>query len=193
METRGIPRALLAVGAVALAVLAGIGTAGSFGDSGSLWGDHYDPAGSETDAASRDEAVLRAPAIRAAVDSVIAMYGRALTRGDLDRAAISYASDAVSSWPGERAAEGRRSIRSSLERSFSGDVSLELSSVEIQVLGPEWASAYGRAGLAQSPAEEGRAVDDGADARAQPVTFFALLRKTGDGWKVVREAVSSNR
>ena len=66
MEAGGIPRAMLAVAAVAIAILAGIGTAGSFGDGGSLWGDRYDPdSGAET-SADGSVSVLRAPAIHAA-------------------------------------------------------------------------------------------------------------------------------
>lgn len=73
MRTPGLPRALLVVGGLALAVLAGIGTAGSFGGGGSLWGDYYesdsDPAGVD-----RNPTVLRAPAIRATIDSLAARH-----------------------------------------------------------------------------------------------------------------------
>lgn len=188
MEMRGIPRAVLAIAAVGLAILAGIGTAGSFGDDGSLWGDHYEPDSPSAASPERDAAVLRGPAIRTAVESVTTAYARAVNDGEHDAAASLYAADAVTSRPGVPAAEGRATIRRSLERAFPTGTTLQIASADVQVLSPEWASVYGSASVAP-------AGNDGAEATGgkRSVTLFALLRKGDDGWRVVREAVSSNR
>lgn len=188
MEFRSIPRAMLAVAAVGVAILAGIGTAGSFGGVGSLWGDQYDPDSSTEETVDRGEIVLRAPAIRATVDSVVGVYEEAVNAGEHDAVASLYASDAVSSRPGAPATEGRASIRRALERAFPADATLEITSADVRVLSPEWASVYGSAAITGT----GMAGAD-RDGGERPVTFFALLRKGGDGWKVAREAVSSNR
>lgn len=188
MELRGIPRAMLAVAAVGLAVLAGIGTAGSFGDGGSLWGDRYDPNSRSDEAADWGETVLRGPAIRTAVDSVIGTYQKAVNAGEHGEVASLYAEDAVSSRPGAPATEGRASIQKDVTRAFPAEATLLITSADVQVLSPEWASVYGSASVA--PAGEGETEAAGGE---RPVTFFALLRKSDDGWRVVREAVSSNR
>lgn len=183
MRDRGLPRALLVVAAVGVAVVAGIGTAGSFGGGGTLWGDRSgEEAGAEE--ADRDRAVLRAPVIRAAIDSLTAAYQEAVNAGDLEAAAGVYARDAVSSLPGAPAAEGRGAIRRSLERSFPDGASLEITSTEIDVLSPEWAAAWGAAAVDRDGA--------GGDP-ATETTFVALFEKTGDGWRVAREAVSASR
>ncbi len=188
MEFRGIPRAMLAVAAVGIAILTGIGTAGSFGGGDSLWGDQYDPESPSEASADRGETVLRAPAIRGVVDSMTTLYENALDAGRHGAAASLYAEDAVTSQPDAPVAEGRASIRSSLEQSFPAEASLEVTSVDVRVLSPEWTSVYGSASVS-----EAENVDADREAATRPVTFFALLRNSDDGWKVVREAVSSNR
>lgn len=188
MELRGISRTILVVVAVGLAVLAGIGTAGSFGGDGTLWGDQYDPDSRAEGYADRNGAVLRAPAIRAAVDSVTGLYAEAVNAGEHGVVASLYAEDAVASRPGAPDVEGRSSIRSSLERAFPTGTVMKIDSSDVQVLSPEWASVWGRA-----TAELAANADADRAGAERPMTFFALLRKTDGGWKVVREAVSSNR
>lgn len=179
-----VPRALLAVAALGIAVLAGIGTADSLGADGSLWG-RPSPGSDASGASSGEPTVLRAPAIRGAVGSLTASFEQAVDAGDLETAAGVYAGDAVSSPPGGPPAEGRSAIHSSLETTFPAGSNLEITSREVKVLSPEWASVFGTAVLDR----------EGASATGAPseVTFLALLRKTDDGWAVVREAVSANR
>lgn len=93
MKTPGLPRALLAAGGLVVAVLAGIGTAGSFESGGTLWGDQNDPNPSDTTA--QEETVLRAPAIRATIDSINGAFTEALVSADYESVLNFYAEDAV--------------------------------------------------------------------------------------------------
>lgn len=182
MKTPGLPRALLVVGGLALAVAAGIGTAGSFGSDGDLWGDYYD-----SDRASGnsepESTVLRVPAIRSTIDSMSSVLREALVNGEPGTMAGLYAEDAVHIPAQAPPVRGREEIRAHLEREASRVDELRLESRDVQVLSPEWATEHGTVVIrteSQSPAS------------ATEMSYALLFQKTDAGWKIKRDIGSSN-
>jgi len=184
MKIRGLPRALLAVAAVAVAILAGIGTAGSFTDGGSLWGDEYDPD-SEAAEARAQETTLRGPAIRAALDSMQAVYMEALENGDVETVVGFYARDAVYFPAMGEPVRGREALRAHLENELPEIASAEVKSEETLVLSPEWATSHGTVVFRTEASGE-------APASEIELGFSLLFHRTDAGWKIERDVGSAN-
>lgn len=183
MKIRGMPRALLAVVAVAVAILAGIGTAGSFTDDGSLWGgqEEQEAGAAET----RDEMTLRGPAIRASLDSLQAAYMNALENGDHETLAGFYAEDAVYFPAMAPPVRGRDALRTHLEEELPDVASAELKNEEVLVLSPEWVATHGTVVLRLQGGED-------AAASETELSYALLLHKTDAGWKIERDVGSAN-
>lgn len=185
MKIEGLPRALLAVVAVGIAVLAGIGTAGSFGDGGSLWGEHYD-GGSASGTSDQDPTVLRAPAIRATIDTMSSAFREALVDGDHEALVELYAEDAVHLPAMAPPVRGREALRAHLEDEVPEVAGLTFERREVHVLSPEWATEHGTVVIRTEAADDGPAPD-------MELSYALLFQKTGDGWKITRNVESPNR
>lgn len=183
MKTPGLPRALLVVGGLALAVAAGIGTAGSFGGGGNLWGDQYD-TGKDSSEAGSGPAVLRAPAIRATIDSLHDELRTALEENDFGTVAEVYAEDAVYFPAMAPPVRGREAIRSKLEAVASSVEVLQYRGRDVQVLSPEWATEHGTVVVR---------TEAGGDGGGTELSYSLLYRKTDTGWKITRDVGSANR
>lgn len=182
MKTPGLPRALLVAGGLALAVVAGIGTAGSFGSGGTLWGDQYD-AGNASGSDGSGPTVLRAPAIRATIDSLHRELRTGLEENEVGTVAELYAENAVYFPAMGAPVRGREAIRSRLESVASTVEALEYRDREIQVLSPEWATEHGTVVIrAEGPSA----------GSATKMSYALLFQKTDAGWKIKRDIGSSN-
>lgn len=182
MKTPGLPRALLVVGGLALAVVAGIGTAGSFGGGGNLWGDQYDPGNASGNEKSRPT-VLRAPAIRDTLDSLHRELRTALEENEVGTVAGLYAEDAVYFPAMAAPVRGREAIRSKLESVAPNVEALEYRDREIQVLSPVWATEHGTVLVRTEARGEGNGTE---------LSYSLLYRKTDTGWKITRDVGSAN-
>lgn len=102
-------------------------------------------------------------------------------RGDL-----GYASDAVVYPAMMPPIAGVDSIRAAIRRYYSDrDATMEIETRELQPLAPGWAYEIGTI--------TERATTDGADQPAVTTsTYFAILRRTDDGWRYYREATNLN-
>ena len=125
-------------------------------------------------------------AVMAAFDSMRSGFEELVAAGDFDAQAAVYTSDAVYSPPMAPPARGRDSIRAALERTTPPGATLDIQPMEIRMLGPDWAYEYGTSTLSFTPR--------GAE---QPVsmnsTYFALFRRTADGWRIAREVLNLNQ
>lgn len=181
MKKPGLPRALLVVGGLALAVAAGIGTAGSFGGEAELWGDLYDPD-ADHGGAEQGETVLRAPAIRTTIDSLQDELREALEERDVETAAELYTDGAVYFPVMANPVRGRRAILSSLKDGASEVAALEFRDREVRVLSPEWATAHGTLVMRWN-------ADDASEM--SDVSYSLLYRRTDDGWMITRDVRSA--
>lgn len=124
-------------------------------------------------------------AVEAAFDSMRSAFEAAVKAGDFDRQAAVYADDAIYSPPMAPPARGRDSIRAVLQRTTPPGATLDIQPMDLTILGPDRAYEYGIGTLTFTP--------PGAD---QPVsmesTYFALFRRTADGWKITREVLNMN-
>lgn len=182
MKTPGLPRALLVVGGLALAVAAGIGTADSFGGEAELWGDLYDPD-ADHGGVEQPTTVLRAPAIRATIDSLHDELRGALEDGDFETVAELYADDAVYLPAMAIPVRGKEAILTRLRAVASDRARREFRDREVRVLSPEWAT------------EHGTVVVRGDEESVNPATelsYSLLYRKTGDGWTITRDVRSAH-
>lgn len=188
MKIEGVPRALLAVVAVGIAVLAGIGTAGSFGDGGSLWGEHYDggsASGGPAGASAQEPTVLRAPAIRATIDTMSSAFREALVDGDHGTLVELYAEDAVHLPAMAPPVRGREALRAHLEDEVPEVAGLTFERREVRVLSPEWATEHGTVLIRTGAGDEGPAPET-------ELSYALLFQKTSDGWKIRRDVESPN-
>lgn len=182
MKPPGVPRALLVAGGLVLVVVAGIGTAGSFGDGGELWGDGYD-AGAVSGDADRGANVLRAPAIRATIDSMRSVLREALVDGEPGTAAQLYAEDAVYVPAMAPPVRGRGAVRAHLEDEVPNVTEVTVRNRDVRVLSPGWATE-----------EATVVIHTGSESIASTVELrrVLLFRKTDDGWKISRDVGSLN-
>lgn len=177
MKPPGLPRALLVAGGLVLVVVAGIGTAGSFGDGGGLWGDAHD-AGAVSGGADRGE-----NALRATIDSMRSVLREALVNGEPGTAAELYAEDAVYFPAMAPPVRGREAVRAHLEGEVPNVTEVTVRNRDVRVLSPGWAT------------EEATVVlHTGSESTASTVELSRVLlfRKTDDGWKISRDVGSVN-
>lgn len=182
MSTPGLPRALLVAGGVLVAVLAGIGTAGSFGSGGTLWGDQYDPDAS--DESAKEETVIRAPAIRGTIDSINDVLTEALVSADYESVLDFFAEDAVYFPAMGPPVRGKQALRDHLN-----DVTPEITDVtfkfrEVTVLSPEWATEHGTAVFDFEQEGPGSATE---------FSYAVLFHETESGWKIKRDIGSATQ
>lgn len=182
MKTPGLPRALLVAGGLLVAVLAGVGTAGSFGSGGTLWGDQYDPDSPDT--ATQEETVLRAPAIRAGIDSINSALTEALVSADYESVLDFYAEDAVYFPAMGPPVRGKQALSDHLEDVTPDMSDVTIKSREVTVLSPEWATEHGTAVF--------RLEEEGAGSTTE-LSYALLFHKTESGWKIKRDVGSATR
>lgn len=182
MKTPGLPRALLVAGGLVVAVLAGIGTAGSFGSGGTLWGDQYDPDAS--DATAQEETVLRAPAIRATIDSINGALTEALVNGDYESVLNFYAEDAVYIPAMAPPVRGKQALRDHLNNVTPDISDVTIKSREVTVLSPEWATEHGTGVF--------RLEQEGPGSETE-LSYARLFHKTESGWKIERDVGSTTQ
>lgn len=182
MKTPGLPRALLVAGGLVVAVLAGIGTAGSFGSGGTLWGDQYDPDSS--DATAQEGTVLRAPAIRATIDSINGALTEALVNGDYESVLDLYTEGAVYFPAMAPPVRGKQALQAHLNTVTPEITDVVFKSREVTVLSPEWATEHGTAVFSLE--------EEGADSRTE-LSYALLFHKTESGWKIKRDVGSATQ
>lgn len=124
-------------------------------------------------------------AVRAAIDSLRGAFESAFQAGDAEAMASFYAEDAVYSAPGEPPAEGREAIRDVIERTHPPDATIDISPSDLVVLDGERVFEFGTGTMTFTP--------EGAEQSVEVSSNYSLLvRNTDEGWKLWREALSSN-
>lgn len=182
MKTPGLPRALLVVGGLALAIVAGIGTAGSFGGNGNLWGDQYDPDAGSAEARAT-ETTLRGPAIRATLDSMSAAFMEALENGDHETLAGFYADGAIYFPAMGSPVRGRDALRAHFREDLPDLSSVDVRERQVMVLSPEWATEHATVVLRED-AEGG--------SPSTELSYSLLYHRTDAGWRIIRDIASAN-
>lgn len=140
------------------------------------------PADQQTDG----QAAVDTASIEAAFESMRTSFEAAVKAGDSERQAAIYTEDAIYSPPMEPPVRGRDSIRAALERTTPPGATLEIRPIDLTILGPDRVYEYGVATLTFTP--------PGADEPASmSSTYFALFRRTADGWRIAREVLNLNQ
>lgn len=129
-------------------------------------------------------AAVDTAAVVASVDSLRSAYQRAVADGDWQRLAGMVTEDARLVSPGSEAWDAALAAASEAGTPFPPGSTLEITSAEAGVLGPDWAYDMGTGVLTWTP--------EGADEpRTARDTYLVLLHRTSEGWKVHREVASS--
>ena len=118
-------------------------------------------------------------------DSLPQAFEAAVKAGDFDAQARIYTENALYSHPMASPARGRDSIRALFERVTPPGATADIQPMDTQILGPDWVADFGTVTFTFTPegAEEPTSIEN---------TYFALFHRTDEGWKIVREALSSN-
>lgn len=131
------------------------------------------------------ETAVDTAAIMAELDSMRTAFEEAVAAGDFEAQAAIYASDAIYSEPGLPPVRGRDSIRTALERGTPPGATLEIEPMETRILGPDWLYEMGTGTITFTP-----------EGAAEPVsgssTYLVLFRRTAEGWRIHREALSAD-
>lgn len=119
-------------------------------------------------------------------DSLPAGFEAAVKAGDFDAQASIYTENAFYSHPMSPPVRGRDSIRALFERVTPPGATAEIESIDTGILGPDRVYDFGTVTFSFTP--------EGADQpRRITNTYFALFRRTPEGWKITHEALSSNQ
>lgn len=124
-------------------------------------------------------------AILAEMDSMRSAFQEHFAAGDAEAMAAIYAEDAIYSHPGLPAVQGRDSIRAVISRTHPPGGTLEIRPTDVMVLGPDVVYEFGTGRVSFTPPEADEPVTTES-------TYSALFRRTADGWRVVREALSAS-
>lgn len=142
--------------------------------------------GGQADTAMAETATVDTAAIEATFDSMRTAFEEAVAAGDYETQAAMFSRDAVFSATMAPPVRGRDSIRAALERSQPAAESASIEPMDTWILGPDRAIEYGTSTITATP--------EGADEpRAMSSTYFILLERTSEGWKITREVVSTNQ
>lgn len=132
-----------------------------------------------------EEAAVDTAAIHAELDSIRSAFEEHFAAGDADAMAALYAEDAIYSHPGLPAVQGRDSIRAVISRTHPPGGTIEIQPTDVMVLGPDVVYEFGTGTVSFTP-------PDAEEAVTMESTYSALLRRTADGWRLAREALSAN-
>ena len=157
-------RALLPVLAVAVAVLAGIGTAGSFGEAGD--------GGEQAD-------------VRTVLDSINSELKQGLESGFPDQLASYYAPQAVYQPAMQPPVQGREAIIAHLRTTSTSIETVEFRNRSVEVLGQDRAAEHGT--IVYHFSGGAGAVNTGVKA-----SYTFLFERGEDGWKMVRDIRSAH-
>jgi uncharacterized protein (TIGR02246 family) len=124
-------------------------------------------------------------AILAELDSIRAAFQEHFAAGDAEAMAALYAEDAIYSHPGLPTVQGRDSIRAVHARNHPPGGTLEIQPIDVVVLGPDVVYEFGTGTVSFTP-------PDAEEAVTMESSYSALIRRTADGWRIVREALSAN-
>ncbi len=124
-------------------------------------------------------------AILAELDSMRSAFEEHFAAGDAEAMAAFYAEDAIYSHPGLPAVQGRDSIRAVISRTHPPGGTIEIQPTDVMVLGPDLVYEFGTGRVSFTPPEADEPV-------TMESTYSALLRRTADGWRLAREALSAN-
>ena len=102
---------------------------------------------------------------------------------DADLYLSAFDEDAIVSMPGIPPARGHAALRALFENRppLTPGATFTVEPLEIEPLSSDWAYAFGTDTLALP------------DGSKQTMTFLVLIRKTADGWKTFREALSADQ
>lgn len=161
-------RSFFSIGAAALALLAFAATA-------------CQPQGQ----GQRQHAAVDTAAIKAELDSLRSAYEKAYNAGDFQTISEVPHMDMIYSPPGRPPIRGRDSIVAYEEQMRPEGATLELQPIETRVLTGEWVYEMGTGTVTFTP--------EGADTtQSMKTTYLAVFRRTPDGWKTYREALSAH-
>lgn len=124
-------------------------------------------------------------AIRSAVRSVNTAFEKAANAGDMKKAMSFYTEDAVVAPPMAPPISGRDSILAFMKRTIPAGATFKVDTREIEPLGPDRAYTMGVTTVSVTPEGAGQ-------AQTSEFTYFALVRRTPDGWRYYREAYNLN-
>ena len=121
-------------------------------------------------------------AVRAAIDSLRGVWERSVGAGDVATMSTLLADSAVMVQPGGAEWEAMSAVAAGAP--FPPGATIDITPIEVRVLGPEWAYEFGTSVVKYMPpgARDERTLND---------TYLVLFRKTADGWRVFREVASS--
>ena len=140
------------------------------------------PAGQQ---AADDATAVDTAAIMATFDSMRTAFEEAFAAADVEAMAALYAEDAIYSEPGRPPVHGRDSIQALLSRTHPEGATIEITPTDVMVLSNDWVYEFGTGTVSVTPEGAGEAVE-------MPASYSALFRRTPDGWRLYREALSSN-
>lgn len=122
-------------------------------------------------------------AIMRALGELAERVKKAYATNDADMYLSTLDDHAVVSMPGLPPMRGHGELRALFEGRppLPPGATFSVEPLELEILGPEWAYAYGIDRL-QMP-----------EGGEQTMTFLVLLRRTNNGWKTYREVVSADQ
>jgi len=121
-------------------------------------------------------------AARAAIDSLRGVWERSVEAGDVATMSTLLADSAVMVQPGS--ADWNAMSAAAAGAPFPPGATIDITPIEVRVLGPEWAYEFGTSVVKYMP-------PGARDERTLTDTYLILFRKTAEGWKVFREVASS--
>lgn len=132
-----------------------------------------------------ETAAVDTAAVRASIDSLRESFEADFAAADFAAMADYYAADALYSHPGLPTARGRDSIQAVMERTHPPEGTIEITPMDLRVLGSDWAYEYGVGTVTFTP--------EGAEEPVEASsTYLVVLHRTADGWKLHRESLSAN-
>jgi uncharacterized protein (TIGR02246 family) len=126
--------------------------------------------------------------IMAALGKLASTIKQAYADDDADLYISAFDPDAIVSLPGTPPVGGHDALRTVFENrpELPPGATFEVKPLEIDILSPEWAYAYGMDTIEYLHPGTGSRVKE-------TMTFLVLIRKTDDGWKTFREVVSADQ
>lgn len=113
------------------------------------------------------------------------VFVKGVEEGDFDAQASIYAEDAIYSHPTAPPVRGRDSIRAVLKQMTPSGATADIQTIDRRAVGPDAAYSYGTVTYSYTPEGAGQ-------PQEMTSTYLALFQRTEEGWKITREALSSN-